>query len=52
MLTLGAIASLVGVAVVRIEAPLPGVALVVAVSVAAALLDVRLLPVSTMKGDP
>jgi UDP-GlcNAc:undecaprenyl-phosphate GlcNAc-1-phosphate transferase len=52
MLALGVIASLVGVAVVRIDAPLPGVALVVAVSLTAALLDVRLLPVSTMKGDP
>ncbi len=50
MCALGAIASLVGVAVVRMD-PLPGAALVAAVALAAALLDVRLLPVSAMKGD-
>ena len=50
MLALGVVASLVGIAVVRID-PVAAVALVAVVALATAVLDVRLLPVSTMKGD-
>lgn len=51
MLALGVIASLVGIGVDRVG-PVAAVALVAAVMLATALLDIRLLPVSAMKGDP
>ena len=51
MWALGAIAALVGVAVVRMD-PRLGVALVVLVAAATVLLDLRFLPVSAMKEAP
>jgi UDP-GlcNAc:undecaprenyl-phosphate GlcNAc-1-phosphate transferase len=51
MFGLGAIASLVGIATDRVGR-VAAVALVAAVTLATAVLDVRLLPVSAMKGDP
>ena len=50
MFALGAIASLVGIAVDRVG-PVEAVALVAAVALVTAVLDVRLLPVSAKKGD-